>query len=188
MTAISCRQALKNMDEAAADAPVFNYFQCLDMSDYLIETELFSKEVLDAYSTWNLGLPLDDEHKCFFNSERGGGQGDYREHMPSKIANVVDCLTRYPVSKRAVITVPNTSQPSHESDDDAKCMREIHFRMDEQNRLCATVLFRAQAVLIFPKNIHFIGRLMEAVAHQLPSKPVLGELTYLASVLVSDRS
>jgi hypothetical protein len=49
-------------------------------------------------------------------------------------------------------------------------------------------MFRAQAALIFPKNIHFIGSLMSEIASQLPGQPSLGRLFYLATILVSDRA
>jgi len=45
-------------------------------------------------------------HECvvniFLEKERGGEQGDYRDGMPAKIANVIDCLRAFPHSKRAV--------------------------------------------------------------------------------------
>ena len=156
------------------------------MDDFLIETELFSKDALEAYTAWNLGRELQPEQRKWFSEQRGGAQGDYREGMREKIDNVVDCLTKFPSSKRAVITIPNISHPSHESDGDAKCMRELHFHLNG-NALDATVLFRAQAAIIFPKNIHFIGGLMEEVGSRLPGKPRPGHLFYLASVLVADR-
>ena len=127
---------------------------------------------------------------CFNTS-----QGDYRQGMKDKISNVVDCLRKFPHSKRAVITVPNNPSPCHETDDDSKCMREIHFYLNaEMDSLNATVLMRAQAAEIFPKNIHFISSLMERVAKELNSckddarKEIsLGELFYLATTLVSVR-
>jgi hypothetical protein len=43
--------------------------------------------------------------------------GDYREGLQAKIDNVVDCLTKFPESKRAVITIPNgTTTPDHRND------------------------------------------------------------------------
>ena len=165
---------------------------------FIIETDLFPIEALDVYSAYNLGDSIQDED-CdkYFSASRGGSQGDYRTGMVNKIANVVDCLLRFPNSKRAVITIPNNPSPSHISDDDAKCMREIHFYLDiadGRQTLNATVWMRAQAAEIFPKNIHFIGRLMERVADGLnegsidkSKKVVTGELFYLATTLVSVR-
>lgn len=183
----SCREAWEHMTEISRESSVRNFSQVLDMADYIVPTELFPHEVLDAYSAWNLGLTLTDEQRAHFNDERGGGQGDYRDGMAEKIANVVDCLNRFPDSKRAVITISNTPQAHHEDDDTAKCMREIHFTLEE-GTLNATVLFRAQAASIFPKNIHFIGSLMDTIASQLDSRPQVGSLYYLTTILVGDRS
>ena len=65
-------------------------------------------------------------------------------------------------------------------------MREIHFRVDG-TLINATVFFRAQAALIFPKNIHFIGSLMEEIGNRLTPKVKPGQLSYLTSILVNDR-
>lgn len=184
---ITCREAWEHMTEISSVSSVRNFSQELDMSDYVVETDLFPKDVLDAYSAWNLEQTLTEEQRELFNDERGGGQGDYREGIGDKIANVVDCLNRFPESKRAVITISNTPNAKHENDDTAKCMREIHFTLDD-GTLNATVLFRAQAASIFPKNIHFIGSLMDTIAAQLDDQPPVGSLHYLATILVGDRS
>ena len=92
-----------------------------------------------------------------------------------------------------------------------KCMREMHFYLEEEEEeedggwlLNATVLMRAQAAEIFPKNIHFIGSLMDRVADGLNQQCLdgasddmdasrgkgrvnLGVLFYLATTLVSVR-
>lgn len=183
----TCREAWEHMTEISHDAPVRNFSQELDMSDYVVETDLFPLEVLDAYSAWNLEREPTSNQRDHFNAERGGGQGDYRDGMAAKIANVVDCLNRFPQSKRAVITISNTPDASHENDDTAKCLREVHFNLDG-GKLNGTVFFRAQAASIFPKNIHFIGALMDTIAAQLDAKPPLGSLYYLTSILVGDRS
>ncbi len=188
MPVISCRQAWENMTEATSKGSVRNYTQELDMSDFLVETELFSKPVLEAYSAWNLEREITDSQAQYFSDLRGGGQGDYRTGMTAKIHNVIDCLTQYPQSKRAIITISNFPDHNHQSDDQAKCLREIHLALTEKNELIGTVFFRAQASLIFPKNIHFIGSVMTEVANGLASKPTLGNLFYLATILVSDRS
>lgn len=177
----------EEMTEISKDNDVRNYACEIDMSNYLVETELFPKDVLHAYSQWNLEKPLDDELKKYFNNLRGGGQGDYRHEMRAKTDNVVDCLNTFPQSKRALITICNEASPTHSDDDNAKCMREIHFYLDN-NKLNASVFFRAQAALIFPKNIHFIGSLMNEIAEKLNTKPELGHLHYLTTILVSDRS
>lgn len=182
-----CRDVWRLMTEETKDGRIVrNFHQDILMDDWLIETELFSREALEAYTAWNLGRELRPEQRRWFSDQRGGSQGDYREGMSEKIDNVVDCLTRFPSSKRAVITIPNNSQPRHDSDGDAKCMRELHFHLNE-GALDATVLFRAQAALIFPKNIHFIGELMREVGARLKGQPRPGRLFYLASALVADR-
>lgn len=183
----TCRDTWRLMTELTREGRIVrNFHQEMLMDDWLIETELFSREALEAYTAWNLGHELRPEQRKWFSEQRGGSQGDYREGTREKLDNVVDCLTRFPHSKRAVFTVPNTSRPAHTSDADAKCMRELHFHR-EGDRLDATVLFRAQAALIFPKNIHFIGSLMHEVGERLPGKPRPGHLFYLTSVLVADR-
>lgn len=187
VTVITCQQAWRNMTEQSQSACVRNYTQTLAMDDYLVETELFPKAVLEAYTAWNLELPLGLEQQQFFNAQRGGGQGDYRQGMRKKIANVVDCLNRFPLSKRAIITISNNAFANHESDDDAKCLRELHFYLDH-NQLNASCFFRAQAALIFPKNIHFIGALMAEIAQSLTPAVSVGQLFYCATILVSDRS
>ena len=147
----------------------------------------FSKEALKAYSTWNLELELDiTTRQKYFSEHRGGSQGDYRTGMRAKLDNVVDCLTHFPTSKRAIITIPNNASPSHRDDVEAKCMRELHFYL-EGKQLNATVLFRAQAAEIFPKNIHFIGELVAEVAERLGEGIKPGKLHYLTTILVADR-
>lgn len=176
------------MTEISDQRSVRNFVQILDMSDYLVETELFPRDVLDAYTSWNMEKEISEEQKRHMSSLRGGGQGDYRDGMQLKIANAVDCLTLYPQSKRAVITVCNNPTPDHRSDGDAKCVREIHLYLDENDKLSGTVLLRAQAAILFPKNIHMIGSIMTEISSRLPQKPALGTLFYLATVLVSDRA
>ena len=183
----TCQQAWEHMTEISVDAPVRNFAQELDMSNYTVETDLFPIEVLEAYTAWNLEQDLTDAQKEHFNPERGGGQGDYREGMSAKIANVVDCLNNFAQSKRAVITISNDPFAPHTNDDTAKCMREVHFYIEDA-QLHASVFFRAQAASIFPKNIHFVGALMDEIASQLDEPMPIGSLHYTTSVLVGDRS
>ena len=49
-------------------------------------------------------------------NERGGGQGDYRDGMPEKIANVIACLKETPDSKRAIIPIPFATEGSNTVD------------------------------------------------------------------------
>lgn len=184
----SCRSAWMHMSEISKEQAVRNFVQSLDMSDYLVETDLFPREVLEAYSALNMEKNITAEQAQYLSEQRGGAQGNYREGMAHKIANVVDCLTRYPQSKRAVITVCNEPMPDHSDDANAKCLRELHLYLDEENKLSGTVFFRAQAASLFPKNVHLIGSIMTEVARQLPQQPALGSLFYLATVLVADRA
>lgn len=200
---MNCKQVWEEMNEMLGNRKMIrNYARRIqlgcsggkeedDNNSYTINSELFPVEALKVYSAYNLGdIIEEEERRKYFSAHRGGSQGDYRNGMKNKIENVVDCLSKYPKSKRAVITIPNTSTPSHVSDDDAKCMREIHFYLDD-NVLNATVFMRAQAAEIFPKNIHFIGSLMERIAENLQGKSgikvTIGELFYLATTLVSVR-
>jgi thymidylate synthase len=184
----NCRAAWQHMTKISAKNSVRNFTQELDMSDYLVETELFPEEILVAYSAYNMEKDLDAEQATFMNENRGGAQGNYREGMARKITNVVDCLTEFPQSKRAIITVCNEPMPDHSSDSDAKCVRELQLYVDADGKLSGTVFLRAQAAFLFPKNIHMLGSIMTEIAAQLPGKPALGTLFYLAGVLVSDRS
>ncbi len=187
MQTLTCFEVWKEMTSITNSGNIeFNYHRTIDMSNYLIETELFSKDVLEAYTLWNLGKDLTSDQLSVFSDLRGGGQGNYREGITKKIDNVVEALQSFPHSKRAVITIPNDSFAQHSNDYEAKCMREIHFRLDGA-KVNATVLFRAQAALIFPKNIHFIGSLMQEIAHRIDPFLETGQLSYLASVLVNDR-
>lgn len=203
--ALTCYQIWEEMNALLSkERFVRNYSRCIQMGQppgtgnsegattqgYIVETDLFPLEALEVYSAYNLGDTIKDEDRAkYFSAHRGGSQGDYRKGMKDKVANVVDCLSKYPQSKRAVITVPNTTLPSHTSDDDAKCMREIHFYLDG-DILNATVWMRAQAAEIFPKNIHFVGTLMDCVATSLTNNDKniqIGELFYLATTIVSVR-
>jgi len=182
----SCRDVYEQMAElTAGGAVVRNFHADIRMDDFVVETDLFPVAALDVYSAWNLDLPVSDADRAtYFSAHRGGGQGDYRQGMRAKVANVVDALTRFPASKRAVVSVVPRPDAPHTSDDDAKCLREVHFHLDD-GVLGATVLMRAQAAEIFPKNIHYVGALMAEVASRLGVR--VGNLHYLATVLVSDR-
>ena len=188
MSPRNCRSAWQRMHEAAATGPVRNYTELIDMGDFVVETELFPRAALVAYSAKNMEEALTPEQRTWINEERGGAQGDYHEGMAGKIANVVDCLAQFPRSKRAVIAVSNRPMAEHSDDAEAKCMREIHLYLDDDNRLSATVLLRAQAASLFPKNIHMVGSIMTRIAEQLPGRPALGTVFYVATLLVADRS
>ena len=124
----------------------------------IIETPLFPVAALELYSALNLGeVDVADAGEYtaavarWYSPERGGPQGDYAAGMPAKVANVIDALAQFPKSKRAVLTVP-TRNASHKVDEDAKCLRELHFYVEDDGAVHATGFMRAQAASIFPKN------------------------------------
>jgi len=161
----------------------------LRVQEDVIETELWTKDSLSFYSRYNMGMDyFEGEAETHKLPLRGGSQGDYRDEMKQKINNVVDCLTKFPNSKRATITIMNYSTAKHDEDDEMKCVREIHFLIHE-GFLCANVMVRAQAVIIFPKNIHFITSLMKHIVKELtPFHNVkLGMIGYHITHLVKDR-
>ena len=183
----SCRGAWQRMTEISETGAVRNYVQCLDMSDFLVITDDFPEDVLLAYTAYNMEKDLTPEQQSFMNAHRGGAQGDYRDGMQRKIDNVVDCLTKFPQSKRAIITVCNEPMPDHSSDTDAKCVRELQLYIDDAGKLSGTVFLRAQAAFLFPKNIHMLGSIMTEIAARLPGAPAIGALFYLSGILVADR-
>ena len=184
---MNCRAAWQKMVEATRDGDVRNYVQLLDLSDFVVVTDLFPLDVLETYTALNMGLEVSDERRALVNPERGGPQGDYSDGMPDKIANVVDCLTRFPNSKRASITICNNAVVSHENDADAKCVREIQLYLDPEGKLSGTLYLRAQSATLFPKNLHMVGTIMQHVADRLPGQPKLGTLFYLAATLDAQR-
>lgn len=197
---------LEAMIAATAAAPLVRNFagtiEDMGGDAIVVESELFPREALDFYTRHNLnelhrvedeqqlGAPGHvDEHAAayqrWYNGARGGGQGDYRAGIVPKIANVVACLTAFPHSKRAVLTVPNAPALDHTVDEDAKCLRELHFYVDEDGKLSCSGFMRAQAASIFPKNIHFIGTIQQRVAEAL-GRPV-GSYTHFVTQLTSGR-
>jgi hypothetical protein len=184
---ISCQEFYRSLCTLTATShPQYNISALLDMRDFTVTNELFDRETLEAYSRYNLGKTISPQQKVLMNEAKGGAQGDYHHLMPQKIANVVDCLTRFPHSKRALITIAPDPLASHSNDRDAKCLREVYFRR-EGKILHASCVFRAQAVSIFPKNIHFIGTLMMEIAKAIPPGLELGGLGYFAVRLVRNR-
>jgi hypothetical protein len=83
----------------------------------LVETELFPAGALHYYTKKNMGWDYTkEEYDTWQLAERGGAQGDYRDGMQTKIANVIDCLRTEPLSKRAVIPIPFNSEGSETVD------------------------------------------------------------------------
>ncbi len=158
----------------------------------VIENDLFNKKVLEFYTKHNMDL-LDKEkdyeaYKEYYNEMRGGGMGDYSMNFQDKLENVVDALKKFPKSKRAIITMPYANKKSHEvkhnDDNENKCLRELHFYIDDGCLNC-TGFMRAQASIIFPKNIHFIGEVFNQVADKLEVNT--GTYTHMVTTLVYDR-
>lgn len=156
----------------------------------VVETELFPRGALEFYTKKNMGWAYtDEEYARWFMPERGGEQGDYRDGMPEKIANVVACLRAEPRSKRAVIPIPFSAVGSKTVDwtnqGQTKCCRELHLYL-EGGKLKCTGILRMQNASIFPKNIHFFSTLLDHVAKELGVP--LGEYTHWITNLCHDRS
>jgi hypothetical protein len=179
-------------------APCHNFcgtIPCLTLASATLETELFPEPALRFYGLLNLG-ELDPagcpEHaalqQAWYSPSRGGPQGDYREGMQAKLANVIAALQAFPLSKRAVLTVPNRSI-DHSCDEDAKCLRELHFWLDAgpggDGRLHCSGFMRAQACSIYPKNIYFIALLLQRVASALGKE--VGSYTHFITALSTGR-
>ena len=173
--------------------PTHNYIGTiaeLTLPAATLETALFPAAALDYYSARNLGEidAANPQHAAltaaWYSPARGGPQGDYREGMPAKVANCIEALQRFPHTKRAVLTVPQRNV-SHEVDADAKCLRELHFWVGQDQRLHCSGFMRAQACSIFPKNIHFIASLLDRVARATGREA--GSYTHFVTTLTSGR-
>ena len=156
----------------------------------LVETELFPAGALHYYTKKNMGWEYtQEEYDTWQLAERGGEQGDYRDGMPEKIANVIDCLKTEPLSKRAVIPIPYSNVGSATIDwkdrGQNKCCRELHFYL-EDGKLKCTGIVRMQNANIYVKNIHFFATLIDYVAKEL-GVPV-GEYTHWITNLCHDRT
>ncbi len=192
--------ALEMYNIALKEAPTFDFVGKIDLfteENALIETELFDMQSLKYYAKKNCGMEVSEEEKKIFETEyRGGSQGDYSFEMNEKIDNVVESLVSYPSSKRAVIMM-NNKWWSHQDTDEAKCCREIHFRLAplESNKsewkLNCTGFFRAQAVDIMPKNFYFVFNIMDVVRQKivdnLNANVEIGSYTHFVTILVPTR-
>ena len=181
---------LAAMEQAVPTHNFIGTISALTLPAATLQTPLFPEAALAYYSALNLGEidPANPAHAAltaaWYSPERGGPQGDYREGMPAKVANVVDALRRFPRTKRAVLTVPQRNV-SHEVDADAKCLRELHFWRGEDGRVHCSGFMRAQACSIFPKNIHFIASLLDRVARAAGGEA--GSYTHFVTTLTSGR-
>jgi len=192
--------ALEMYNYAIKEAPTFDFVGVIDsftQENALIETDLFDEGSLKYYGKKNCGMEVSDKEKELFETEyRGGSQGDYSIEMSDKIDNVVESLVNFPDSKRAVIMM-NNNWWSHEDTDEAKCCRELHFRLtpsqsdDYKWKLSCTGFFRAQAVDIMPKNFYFVFNIMNVVREKLNDSLDLtveiGSYTHFVTILVPTR-
>lgn len=156
----------------------------------LVETELFPRGALEYYTKKNMGWEYTAEEKEKWQlNERGGEQGDYRDGMSAKIANVVDCLRTEPLSKRAVIPIPFSTEGSETVDwknqGQNKCCRELHLYLEDDKLKC-TGIVRMQNANIMVKNIHFFSTLVNHVAKELGVE--VGEYTHWITNLCHDRT
>lgn len=191
----------KEMQAAATKiAPINNFhgnINNFNEENATIITDLFDFETLDYYARKNCELPISQEEKVKYETEyRGGLQGDYSSEMGSKVSNVVDCLNSFPLSKRAVIMM-NNSWWNHQDTDEAKCCRELHFYLteDEESKkllLNCTGIFRAQAVDIMPKNFYFVYKITELIQKKLNNinsvKCEIGSYSHFVTILVPTRN
>ena len=200
MAIISYDSAFDMFNSALKEAPTFDFAGTIPIfteDNALIETELFDELSLKYYAKKNCGMEVTDEEKKLFETEyRGGSQGDYSIEMNEKITNVVNSLVKFPSSKRAVIMMNNTWW-FHDDTDEAKCCRELHFRLTPSENenykwiLSCTGFFRAQAVDIMPKNFYFVYNIMEVIRQEISeaigSSVETGSYTHFVTILVPTR-
>ena len=187
---------IRALTAAGGDYTVHNYMAVIEGRHFapdkvVVETELFPRPSLEFYTKKNMGWAYtDEEHAEWYAPERGGDQGDYREGMPEKIGNAVDCLRAHPTSKRAIIPIPFAAEGSinvnWEDAGQTKCCRELHLYVEDDGRLCCTGYLRMQNASIFPKNIHFFATLIHDVAEKIGA-PV-GDYTHIITNLCHDRT
>lgn len=186
---------LKINELTQLQSPVRNFIgtiQNIDRESLIVETDLFPKDVLSFYTKHNLGLinyeTNKEDYEKYYNNSRGGGQGDYSFGINEKINNAIEALQLFPKTKRAVITMPyakfTSMEVKHNMDEEQKCLRELVL-YKEDGLLHCTGFMRAQAAIIFPKNIHFICSLVNDVADKL--KIPVGTYTHFVTTLVYDR-
>tara|TARA_Y100000768_G_scaffold47596_1_gene31110 strand:+ start:1555 stop:2154 length:600 start_codon:yes stop_codon:yes gene_type:complete len=191
--------AIEMQDSARKVAPANNFTGVIEefnKENATVLSDLFDLETLDYYARKNCGFPVTkDEIKKYETEYRGGLQGDYSSDMNSKIENIVESLTNFPASKRAVVMM-NNKWWSHDDTDEAKCCRELHFyltksKYDNTMLLNCTGIFRAQAVDIMPKNFFFVYKILEVINEKLNiqtnQKYMIGSYTHFVTILVPTR-
>lgn len=193
-TASDLHQHLREITAEGGDYTVRNFvgvIEDISIKSSTVETELFPLGALEFYTKKNMGWQYTQEEsdRWLLPCSRGGEQGDYRDGMSDKIANVIDCLRAEPRSKRAIIPIPFSSVGSKTVDwknqGQTKCCRELHLYVEE-GRLKCTGILRMQNASIFPKNIHFFATLLDHAATEL--RLPLGEYTHWITNLCHDRS
>jgi len=193
-TAAEVYTHIRSITAQAGDFTVRNFVCVIDKMSppdaAVVETELFPRGAIEFYTKKNMGWEYTDEETAMWLlPERGGEQGDYRDGMPEKIANVIDCLRTEPRSKRAIIPIPFTTDGSKTVDwhnqGQTKCCRELHLYIEDGKLKCTGIL-RMQNASIFPKNIHFFATLIDHVARELGLE--VGEYTHWITNLCHDRS
>ena len=192
--------ALEMYNYALKEAPTFDFVGVIGSftaENALVQTELFDEQALKYYGKKNCGMEVSEKEKKLFDTEyRGGSQGDYSTEMDDKIDNVVESLVSFPETKRAVIMM-NNNWWNHYDTDEAKCCRELHFRLtpseikNTQWKISCTGFFRAQAVDIMPKNFYFVFNIMEVVrekiVHSSGFNIETGSYTHFVTALVPTR-
>jgi len=197
MNITTYKNAKEIFNDSLTIAPIYDFVGKIDIfneENATIETDLFDIEALKYYAKKNCGLPITDKEKATYETEyRGGSQGDYSENMVEKIDNVVDSLSKFNSTKRAVVMM-NNRWWNHDDTDEAKCLRELHFRLENEGqkfKLCKKGFFRAQAVDIMPKNFYFVFTIMDEIIKKLINKVDFdvhtGSYTHFVTILVPTR-
>ncbi|CAJ1398881.1 unnamed protein product [Effrenium voratum] len=192
-TAAEMYAHIRSITSEGGDYTVRNFvgvIEDISVEKSMVETELFPRGALEFYTKKNMGWQYtQEEYDKWFMPERGGDQGDYRDGMQEKIANVIACLKAEPRSKRAIIPIPFSSEGSKTVDwtnqGQTKCCRELHLYIEDDKLKCTGIL-RMQNASIFPKNIHFFSTLLCHVGKELEMP--LGEYTHWITNLCHDRS
>jgi hypothetical protein len=103
-TAAELYAEIRELTKPGGDFTIHNYVAVVeDMrpESVLVETELFPAGSIHFYTAKNMGWETSqEEHDKWYDVQRGGDQGDYREGMQAKIDNVVACLGAHSHSKR----------------------------------------------------------------------------------------
>ncbi|CAE8721604.1 unnamed protein product, partial [Polarella glacialis] len=99
-TASELYSHIRSITAEGGDYTVRNFvgvIEDISVASSVVETELFPRGALEFYTKKNMGWTYtqQDSDKWLL-PERGGDQGDYRDGMQEKIANVIACLKSEP--------------------------------------------------------------------------------------------